>query len=248
MRTRGKRWGDWRGCTWATERVLCVRRLVLPVRGRAAFGETGQVERGATARVALRSVSVRRYQASSNRTTWACTRRRAEARCLSHACHRHLRRSACHPRRSRTRAVYRTSLGVRRLTGGEQRMKESYGEGVATHAGPESCVGVGEALTAVPVGQPSSREIRSLRDADAVPRAEGDTGRAVIARSASVPRSLRPCACTEVLHTGSGRSRVWLGTDHESLRRLSYTELGLDRRQTSRRTARRLARTDSATS
>ena len=58
-------------------------------------------------------------------------------------------------------------------------MKESYGEGVATHAGPESCVvvrkGGGEALTGESAGWPLSREIhappvkrRALRGADAV--------------------------------------------------------------------------------
>ena len=42
-------------------------------------------------------------------------------------------------------------------------MKESYGEGVATHTGPESCVGhprgSGEALTGVHAGREWSREI-----------------------------------------------------------------------------------------
>ena len=42
-------------------------------------------------------------------------------------------------------------------------MKESYGEGVATHAGPESCVDVreggGEALTGARAGRVLSREI-----------------------------------------------------------------------------------------
>src|SRR6266576_6393782 len=58
-------------------------------------------------------------------------------------------------------------------------MKESYGEGVATHTDPESCVGgrkdAGEALTGARAGRVSSREIhapsrkrRPLRDADAV--------------------------------------------------------------------------------
>ena len=56
-------------------------------------------------------------------------------------------------------------------------MKESYGEGVATHAGPESCVAVRkvgvEALTGESAGWPLSREIhappvnrRVLRGAD----------------------------------------------------------------------------------
>jgi hypothetical protein len=58
-------------------------------------------------------------------------------------------------------------------------MKESYGEGVATHTGPESCAvareGGGEALTGGRAGQVLSREIYapprerwSLRGADAV--------------------------------------------------------------------------------
>ena len=58
-------------------------------------------------------------------------------------------------------------------------MKESYGEGVAIHTGPESCAvarkGGGEALTGVRAGWVSSREIegpprerRQLRGADAV--------------------------------------------------------------------------------
>jgi len=51
-------------------------------------------------------------------------------------------------------------------------MKESHGEGVATHTGPESCVPVREdgreALTGERAGRVLSRESRSLRDADAV--------------------------------------------------------------------------------
>jgi hypothetical protein len=52
-------------------------------------------------------------------------------------------------------------------------MKEPYGEGVAIHSGPESCVvvrkGHGEALTGVRLGWVLSREIaRNNRGADAV--------------------------------------------------------------------------------
>jgi hypothetical protein len=57
-------------------------------------------------------------------------------------------------------------------------MKESYGEGLATHTGPKSCVtvreGGGEALTGVRAGPVLSREIHApprgglLRGADAV--------------------------------------------------------------------------------
>ena len=53
-------------------------------------------------------------------------------------------------------------------------MKESYGEGLAIHTGPESCGAVRkggvEALTGVRAGQVLSRERRSLRGADAVRR------------------------------------------------------------------------------
>src|SRR2546422_10426083 len=53
-------------------------------------------------------------------------------------------------------------------------MKESYGEGPATHTGPESCVGVrkgdGETLTGGRAGRVFSRERHSLRSADAVRR------------------------------------------------------------------------------
>src|SRR5712692_8160541 len=51
-------------------------------------------------------------------------------------------------------------------------MKESHGEGVATHTGPESCEGVRkderEALTGEGAGRVFSRERTILRDADAV--------------------------------------------------------------------------------
>lgn len=53
-------------------------------------------------------------------------------------------------------------------------MKESYGEGVATHTDPESCgaacKGGVEALTGARAGQVFSRERRFLRGADAVRR------------------------------------------------------------------------------
>src|SRR6266852_8337158 len=56
-------------------------------------------------------------------------------------------------------------------------MKESYGEGLATHADPESCgaarEGGVEALTGARAGRVLSRERTFLRDADAV----GESGR-----------------------------------------------------------------------
>ena len=47
-------------------------------------------------------------------------------------------------------------------------MKESYGEGLAAHTGPESCAGNREALTGGRAGRVLSRERICLRDADAV--------------------------------------------------------------------------------
>ena len=56
-------------------------------------------------------------------------------------------------------------------------MKESYGEGLATHTDPESCgaacEGGVEALTGARAGRVLSRERNLLRDADAV----GESGR-----------------------------------------------------------------------
>ena|SRR3990172_11418663 len=56
-------------------------------------------------------------------------------------------------------------------------MKESYGKGLATRTGPESCVvtrkGHDEALTGVRAGRVFSRESNFLRGADAV----GESGR-----------------------------------------------------------------------
>ena len=53
-------------------------------------------------------------------------------------------------------------------------MRELYVEGVATHDGPESCVGVredaGEALTGVRAGRAMEPRNHVVRGADAVPR------------------------------------------------------------------------------
>ena len=52
-------------------------------------------------------------------------------------------------------------------------MKESYGEGIASRTGPESCVAdrevSGEALTGARAGRVLSREKGLDRDADALP-------------------------------------------------------------------------------
>jgi hypothetical protein len=76
-------------------------------------------------------------------------------------------------------------------------MKKSYGEGLATHTGPESCViarkGEGEALTGVRAGWVLSREIHAPlrkqwvhRDADAVEQSGRQYSRR---RSGKTPRN-----------------------------------------------------------
>ena len=96
-------------------------------------------------------------------------------------------------------------------------MKESYGEGLATHTGPESCgaarKGGDEALTGERTGRVFSRERTLLRDADAV----GESGRQQPVRryreAHGVPRGQRPRACTEASRAGTGRSPGPPGAD-----------------------------------
>ena len=75
-------------------------------------------------------------------------------------------------------------------------MREPYGEGLASHTGPESCAGrrevAGEALTGAHAGQVFSCEINYIRGADAVSVAEGNTGRGASASRPRTPRSRRP--------------------------------------------------------
>ena len=78
-------------------------------------------------------------------------------------------------------------------------MKELYIEGVATHDGPESCVGVregiGEALTGVRAGWAIEPRNQGVRGADAVQQAEGNIAGGVIASRRRTPRGQRTCAC-----------------------------------------------------
>jgi len=72
-----------------------------------------------------------------------------------------------------------------------------YGEGVAIHTGPESCVGrreaSGEALTGVRVGRPLSREsVYEVQGADAVQAAEGNTVEGASASARPTLRGRRP--------------------------------------------------------
>jgi RNA-directed DNA polymerase len=89
-------------------------------------------------------------------------------------------------------------------------MKESYGEGVATHTDPESCGAVCkdrvEALTGARAGRVFSRERNILRDADAV----GESGRRHLGHRyremlSSPARSETPCTYG---HTSRGSREV----------------------------------------
>ena len=89
-------------------------------------------------------------------------------------------------------------------------MKESYGEGVATHTDPESCGAACkdcvEALTGARAGRVFSRERNILRDADAV----GESGRRHLGHRyremlPSPARSETPCTYG---HTSRGSREV----------------------------------------
>jgi hypothetical protein len=71
-----------------------------------------------------------------------------------------------------------------------------YGEGVASHTGPEPCVvvreGGGEASVGERTGQPSSRENARVPGADAVSGAEGHTSGRVSASARMTRRGQRP--------------------------------------------------------
>jgi RNA-directed DNA polymerase len=70
-------------------------------------------------------------------------------------------------------------------------MKEPYGEGVASHTGPESCAGrreaAGEALTGVHADQPLSSEINSSGTPTRLTTAEGNIEQGVRRESCSGP-------------------------------------------------------------
>ena|ERR1017187_4035477 len=84
-------------------------------------------------------------------------------------------------------------------------MKESYGEDIASHTGPESCVGdrkaAGEALTGVRMGWVLSRESIIYPGADDFVPLEGDTGGIAIAMMQPDPaRSETPRTCGNSMH------------------------------------------------
>ena len=84
---------------------------------------------------------------------------------------------------------------VRRETGRRLKVQVLYGEGLASHTGPESCVAVREdrceALTGECVGQPLSGE-NQLRGADVLRPSEGNTACVDSARRSPTPRRRRP--------------------------------------------------------
>ena len=75
-------------------------------------------------------------------------------------------------------------------------MQVHYGEGVATHIGPEPCVGiregVGEASAGEHIGQPLSRESLKVPGAHVVIFTEGNMGGRVIASTRPTRRGRRP--------------------------------------------------------
>jgi hypothetical protein len=83
-------------------------------------------------------------------------------------------------------------------------MREPYVEELASHGGPESCVGDprgrSEALTRVHAGRLLSLENSIVQGADAVVGAEGNTAGGVTASRQWALRGRRTCARVQALH------------------------------------------------
>jgi len=94
--------------------------------------------------------------------------------------------------------------------GAEQRMKESYCEGVASHTGPESCLdlprGGGEALTGEDTGGLLSSEITIIRRPSWLTGAKATRGTAISERCPA-PAESKNLACAYVPQAGIGRPR-----------------------------------------
>jgi hypothetical protein len=93
-------------------------------------------------------------------------------------------------------------------------MKESHGEGLATHTGPESCgasrEGGVEALTGVRAGQDiEPRKFAYSGKPTLSCYAEGNNRCTDKARCTGGPRGHRPCARSETPRSGAGRSHVF---------------------------------------
>ncbi len=91
-------------------------------------------------------------------------------------------------------------------------MREPYGEGLATHADPWSCVGVregvGEALTGAHAGWVLSREIYSFEAPTLWVYGEGHTDGRALASARRASRGRRPHARMETPRAETGRSLV----------------------------------------
>ena len=89
-------------------------------------------------------------------------------------------------------------------------MQVPYGEGVATHIGPEPCAdvrkGAGEASAGECTGQPLNRERPIIPGADTVPNVEGHTHGRAISERLDDPAWSQTLACAEASCTGTGRS------------------------------------------
>ena len=89
-------------------------------------------------------------------------------------------------------------------------MQVPYGEGVATHIGPEPCAAVckggGEASAGESTGQPLNRERPIIPGADTVPNVEGHTHVRATCERTDDPAWSQTLACAEASCTGTGRS------------------------------------------
>ena len=89
-------------------------------------------------------------------------------------------------------------------------MKEPYGEGVANHAGPESCGdgsnAMAEALTGEYAGGLLSSEIKSFRVPTLWSEGEGNMGCSASASCSPTGGVFRTLACVEAPCAGTGRS------------------------------------------
>ena len=108
-------------------------------------------------------------------------------------------------------------------------MKVLYGEGLATHSGPESCVctrkDAGEALT----GGAASRAIepRKLHKEQVASAVLLSEGQYQIDRNGEVGRDLRgrrTCARAQTFHAGTERSWNWPSRDGCSVRDVNSKE------------------------
>ena len=114
-------------------------------------------------------------------------------------------------------------------------MKVPYGEELAIHTGPESCVdsrkAIGEALTGgVWAGLLSRERCGKLQGADAVHKVEGNTGCIDTARCSWTLRGQRPRARTQAPFTGTGRSHARPRSDGPGSARRILSEQGRDAR------------------